>query len=270
MFAFGFRMKGRDNEECPENYGVTTSFNEPGCECLEDIGTCYKWVLQGFFSGSEDTSDPLDIMFGVIAIVVLLNVVIAIVSEAWGSAAKKSIHLFWKFRLEFLSEARYFAYLDKRLCKGGLVDKVGDCIDEVRHLALTDHVPWSQPPYNMVTSKKEYDNPHDYYDQDLAQMIDKGRSLQADLYWTKMDSKRKRLHWSNKRIRQYFCVLKWIWSLFLSLILFCVGILTFGWFWPKKLRRRILAVGLSRNMFLASRNKDFHESMIEKESSEKI
>jgi hypothetical protein len=250
MFAFGFRMRG-DVDEC------------------SDLGECYTWVLQGFFSGADNTESILDIMFGIIAIVVLLNVVIAIVSEAWGSAAKKSTHLFWKFRLEFLSEARFFAYLDKRICKGGLVEKAGDYVDEIRDLALADHVPWSQPPYNLVTSKKEYDNPHDYYDHDLAQRITKGQSLQADLYWTKMDSKRKHLHWSNKRLRQSLCVLKWAWSTFLSMILLALGLLTAGWFWPKKIRKRILAVGLTRKIFPESRYKDFCANATEGKSSEK-
>ena len=63
-FAYGFYVQG--NESC------------------ETITKCYGYVLAGFFNGSDDdTDDLLDIMFGVIAIVVLLNVVIAIVSEAW-------------------------------------------------------------------------------------------------------------------------------------------------------------------------------------------
>ena len=64
--------------------------------------------------------------------IVLLNVVIAIVSEAWDTAQVRALNLFWKFRLEFLSEARFFAYLDKRLCHGGCFEKLGERIDGLR------------------------------------------------------------------------------------------------------------------------------------------
>jgi hypothetical protein len=94
-FAYGFFIQG-DNDACP------------------NITECYAWTLGGFFSGSDETNTVLDVLFGVIAIVVLLNVVIAIVSEAWETAQERALNLFWKFRLEFLSEARFFAYLEKR------------------------------------------------------------------------------------------------------------------------------------------------------------
>jgi hypothetical protein len=94
-FAYGFFIQG-DIDACP------------------NITECYAWTLGGFFSGSEETNTVLDVLFGVIAIVVLLNVVIAIVSEAWETAQERALNLFWKFRLEFLSEARFFAYLEKR------------------------------------------------------------------------------------------------------------------------------------------------------------
>lgn len=42
----------------------------------------YLWLYQSFFSGA-DTNTFLDITFGIVAIVILLNVVVAIVDEAW-------------------------------------------------------------------------------------------------------------------------------------------------------------------------------------------
>ena len=61
----------------------------------------------------------------------LLNVVIAIVSEAWESAADRALNLFWKFRLEFLTEARFFAHMDRKFCRGGIVEKFGDIVDGI-------------------------------------------------------------------------------------------------------------------------------------------
>ena len=111
-FAYGFFIQG--NERCP------------------NLLSCYGWTLQGFFSGSDDTDDALDVFFGFIAIVVLLNVVIAIVSESWENAADRAIGLFWRFRLEFLCEARFFAYVDKKLFQGGPLERLGEYADGFR------------------------------------------------------------------------------------------------------------------------------------------
>ena len=100
--------------------------------CNQNLWECYTFTLQGFFSGFDDTDDILDVLFGFIAIIVLLNVVIAIVSDTWQSADQKAISLFWKFRLEFLGEARFFAYLDKRMCRGGKIDQLGTFFDKMR------------------------------------------------------------------------------------------------------------------------------------------
>ena len=62
VFAFSYRMIG----------------GYPSCETL---WLCYLTVLQAFFAGAEQTKGPLDVSFGIIVIVVLLNVVIAIVEQ---------------------------------------------------------------------------------------------------------------------------------------------------------------------------------------------
>jgi|AntRauTorckE5430_2_1112549.scaffolds.fasta_scaffold45336_1 hypothetical protein len=49
-FAYGFFIQG-SNDACV------------------NINACYAWTLQGFFSGSDDTDDLLDVLFGIIAIV---------------------------------------------------------------------------------------------------------------------------------------------------------------------------------------------------------
>jgi len=213
----------------------------PACPNLLD---CYAWTLQGFFSGSDDTDDILDVLFGVVAIVVLLNVVIAIVSEAWDSAATRAINLFWKFRLDFLAEARFFAYMDKRLCRGGIVEGMGDYIDTLKDVSFVDHTPWSKAPYSKVKSKKQYDDPSDYFPSDVAAKIVEAQCLQADLYWTKMDSKRKERPDAEKRLLYIIVVLKWFANLMAYGFLLLMGLVSAGWLWPKTLRRRVLAIGV--------------------------
>lgn len=118
-FAFGFMVQDdcKDDKESDEKI---------------DLLGCYGYTLEGFFSGSEHTSDLLDVVFGFVAIIVLLNVVIAVVSDAWDSAANEAINLFWKFRLEFLCESRFYAYLDKKMCHGGRVERFSAYVDQIR------------------------------------------------------------------------------------------------------------------------------------------
>ena len=110
-------------------YGFFIQGNEPKCS---DILNCYVWTLNAFFSGSEETDDWLDIAFGFIAIVVLLNVVIAIVSESWSSVEHRAIQIFWRFRLEFLCQSRFFATVSKKLYEGGSLERLGGYIDSFR------------------------------------------------------------------------------------------------------------------------------------------
>lgn len=48
------------------------------CDTLDN---CFYFVMQSFFAGADATTDLLDILYGIIVIVVLLNVVIAIVEQ---------------------------------------------------------------------------------------------------------------------------------------------------------------------------------------------
>lgn len=61
-FAYSFRMSG-DRAKC------------------DTLTHCYLDVMQSFFAGAEGTKDLLDVLFGIVVIVVLLNVLIAIVEQ---------------------------------------------------------------------------------------------------------------------------------------------------------------------------------------------
>ena len=246
-FAYGFRVffnhKDCDIEEC-ENM------------CEESLIRCYYWVLGGFFSGAEATnSDALDILFGVTAIVILLNVVIAIVSDAWELSSGQSQSLFWKFRLEFLSESRLFTYVDKVIFRGTHLDGLSQVVDRMPDINIADETPWIQKPFNVIKSKKEYDRPEDYFQPELARRIRKGHSLKADLYWIKMDIANAESQQltnntaGNTGTFKTSClrcqaVMKWFFLSVLYFLLIILGIPTGGWFWPKNFRRRVLAIGL--------------------------
>lgn len=76
LFTFSFRVTsigGLDETEEKYSYQCRDSFNE-----------CFFDVLEGFFAGKDNISNSLmEFLFGVFVVIVLLNVLIAIVSEAW-------------------------------------------------------------------------------------------------------------------------------------------------------------------------------------------
>ena len=82
IFAYGFFM-------------LPYSVEENTCD---DLGKCYNWVLNGIIYGNDSLENIFDVIFGLVAIIVILNVVIAIVSEAWVNATKKAEYLYWLYR----------------------------------------------------------------------------------------------------------------------------------------------------------------------------
>jgi len=225
------------------------------------------WTLQGFFSGSDDTKDYLDILFGIFCIVILLNVVIAIVGDAWELATDTASSMYWSFRVSYLVESRIFAIIQKNFMNGGMMNKLSNAIDGVKDIAVTDHVTWSKGVYSQVTSKAQYDQPDQYFDEDTAAKILQAHSLQADLYWVQVESKNqkhikkkekggltseeKKMEASRTRastgIMRVGVVFTFFMRCLLYIVLIALGIVTGGWFWPVSFRRGVLSLGLSVN-----------------------
>ncbi len=226
---------------------------EDGCET--SISACYYIVLQSFFAGADGVADYLDVLFGIIIIVVLLNVVIAIVEQAWAKAADVTMRLFWMYRLEFLTENRIF----KKSNRFKVLNKLKDWIDGVPDIKYTDRTKWAKYPFNLVNTKEKYENPDGYFNAELSRQIKETRSCQASLYWVEVEhydrqkvvgdstdnslellSNSTKLFWGRISILTEF-----FFQLTLYTLLTFLGIFTCGWFWPRGLRRKILSVGLS-------------------------
>lgn len=122
--------------------------------------------------------------------------------------------------------------------------KIAGFIDKIKDVTIADNTEWLKEPYNLVTKKEEYETPHDYLPKKLADKIASAQSLQADLYWTRMK------HTNDTKIAifclEFSTVLKWISWLIVYGILFILGLLTAGFFWPRSLRRHILSIGMAR------------------------
>jgi len=221
-FVYAFYVSGRNN--------------------CETVTVCYSFVFANFLnyaSEMDETVSLLRIIFGVGMVIVLLNVVIAIVSEAWSTAAKQSTTLFWKYRVEKIAELKYtdnfrspIHISDTHLMR--FIDNVGD-------VQYVNNISWSKAPYHCVTKKDQYDKPYEYFCSNIAPEIMKVKSLQNNLYWAKMDAK-NRGHGFTKS-DQIALILKWMGECILYATLIIMGILTCGIFFPRNFRYGVLSVG---------------------------
>jgi len=114
------------------------------CSCQSSLRECYLATVQMFFNGSDETKRALDIIFGVVAIVILLNVVIAIVGDAWERATAKASSLYFTFRVGYLLEARMFGLLQKKVKRNGYLFRLTDLIDKMADIRLIDKVIWEE------------------------------------------------------------------------------------------------------------------------------
>ena len=64
----------------------------------EALWQSFKNTFSSFVSGPDETMSTLDFLFGFLIVIVLLNVVIAIVSDAWSKSEEKARKAFWKYR----------------------------------------------------------------------------------------------------------------------------------------------------------------------------
>jgi hypothetical protein len=101
LFGVIFRLGSLNSGICQQFPHNTTEF----CTFEDSLSTTYGLFLSGI--DIEDyVNNPimrvLSIAFGLIVGIILLNVVIAIVSNSWNEAIKEAEELFWLSRMEFL------------------------------------------------------------------------------------------------------------------------------------------------------------------------
>jgi len=152
VFAFSFiyyTLSSLDVSLCPVdgNDEFNDEFNH--CTLSGSMYTSLFW----FFKGPDDPTNytAVDFIFLFLVIVVLLNVVIAIVSDAWEDGKAQSGAWFWGFRTNFLAEMAEIKALLSRVikpikkmmtCSNGDVDRndyASVCCPKkmVKHIRLT-------------------------------------------------------------------------------------------------------------------------------------
>lgn len=93
-FAFMYYVQNFNN---PETFGELP---------YDTLWISFQSVLLMFLDAPESTKTLVDALFGLITTIILLNVVIAIVSEAWGRSTELEVtqRLFWGYRLAFVQD----------------------------------------------------------------------------------------------------------------------------------------------------------------------
>ena len=147
LFAFSFVYYIREKDSDPIYDPSPHDSPNP----YATLGESFKTVFTLFAPGPLESNDNfMDFVFGISIVIVLLNVVIAVVSEAWEAASEEANAAFWNYRLDLILEKTrgveedrllqsafcgWFKDLDEFYIN---IETVGTTTDELRaKLALT-------------------------------------------------------------------------------------------------------------------------------------
>ncbi len=215
-------------------YRIRTNFldYEDHPDCQENFGKCLLFVANSFFGGPDETSGWLDVFFGIMVVVILLNVVIAIVSNAWRDAKGLAATVFWKSRVNFLIENAIYNSKSFLLL---------DWIDNLKFVPISNQTPWyKEEPYKSVTRREHHDNPGDFFVKEEADKIEQARSLESILNWIRVAGKDSEplLLTENKLLG---ATIKWAIGNAIYVIFIILGFPTLGIMWPVDFRERIIS-----------------------------
>jgi len=263
--------------------------------CLS-IWDCLKTMYARLFEFDHSEINLTEIVFGILIVIFLLNIVIAIVGEAWTSAAEKSTKMFWMFRLEKIYQLRCAAEVrytcNPNSTHGNIFSVLMKKIDRLESISYGDNVSWTKQPYHVLKTKDHYDHPRKYFCDDLSVKIIEAHSLQADMYWHQVEllKKREKIGLKDQEETQkkkektgsrslvetqegedktYFILLKWLGRCLCYAILVFVGIPLCGIIWPKKFRAGLLSMGNSQKM-IESNTSSSLQNMNESDTNSKL
>ncbi len=238
-----FRLKeavevndGNDTHAVHERFlRGSSSIGEIEEACDDSFYLCLYAVLNGFFSGTESTQNFMEILFGLVIVLVLLNVVIAIVSDAWENAKDEATVMYWRGRLSSLTETSCVKFLSNNS------HALFNIIDGSRVIFDDDQsISWTKDyPYNLVRTKEQYSNPHHYFYPYIAQQIMQAHSFKSDLTWLQKEQIRERVSDISEVRQRSVCkndtcriILKWVCYSLLYYFWIILGFFTFGILWP--------------------------------------
>jgi hypothetical protein len=178
-----------------------------GLEGYETFKDAFYSIFSQFVGGPEPATGPLDLVFGILSVVILLNVVIAIASTSWANAVDTSLILLCKYRLELLRQV--------------------DAFTRSKGFESLQCIP---PDYD-----EDYDR---FVETRILPLI--RREHRGEEWWHLELSDEERKRWKLKMTLWSFCspplqavlvVLPWI-----------LGLFTFGLLWPKHVRETLFGI----------------------------
>ena len=113
--------------------------NKPNIRFLEEdsphetLISSFRTVLQGFTGETTTNHSVLDLFYGIIVVIILLNVIIAVVSEEWEDAVAEADAAFWNYRLDLIVEKTRgvdYAYRSKSYERLRSWDYLGEDLDK--------------------------------------------------------------------------------------------------------------------------------------------
>lgn len=233
LILVAFAEKYRVDVFFVDNTWAEDSFHS---QCTESFQACILAVVQGFFGGPEKTAGVTDIFYGILVAIVLLNVVIAIVSDSWEESKAVASTAFWQSRVNLLSESGYISIPPSRGAS------VFSWIDSLKWTPLNDQISWTKDePYKFVLSQEEYENPLRHFTEETAELIDQARSLDSTLYWIKQQHPTDGFVMLQLRLIRP-CT-SWCLQNATFLIFVILGTLTLGLLWPVDLSHTIISTG---------------------------
>ena len=187
-------------------------------------------------------------------LMVLLNVDIVIVGDAWQSSADQSTRFFWKFRLNKISTLEYAETLCRRSNDPSFTRP--HSIDSIWNTPYgnNDVSFWKLPPYNSVRLEDYYDRLYDHFNPKYAEKINMTKSLQSDLYWANM-KKGNELTW----FEAFVTFSHWLAACALYLFLVVLGVYNVWFVLAKKVSDScaVIEAGLRTLIFLMAIKKVF-------------
>mmetsp|Transcript_9104 Transcript_9104/g.13140 ORF Transcript_9104/g.13140 Transcript_9104/m.13140 type:complete len:837 (-) Transcript_9104:121-2631(-) len=220
LFGEVFVLGSLNSEVCQQSFHNTTDF----CTFGNSLYTTYGQFVGGIELEDYDESSLMKILsgvFGLIVGIILLNVVIAIVSESWTGAVVESKEVFWHARMEFLM-------LSKLPTEESSLDKFLQGIDD--RLSEICKPLWPSKDYWGV-----FDS---FFDRMLSDDV-------GSFQWQIIFQIRTRLA---KKMSSKLIMLKaaLLLAIFFSIacIWFVIGLFSIGTLWPRPIRCFILSRSL--------------------------
>jgi len=222
-------------------------------------------------------------------------VVIAIVSDAWEDARDHATDLYWRGRINFLSETSVVNQAPRKWQLLRVINRIlkplFTHIDNMKFMSLEEpKFDWSKDyPFCLVNNKRAYDNPFHYLQIAEAREIKNARSYKSDLHWlndaindhrlrsdTASSAKDKNDEVENISIMtiQWLTACLWCkWFLWTGwyIIYLVIGLPCLGLWWPQPFRKFLLSFGnLSEDNENEDETKKDSDSMLVREEINKL